>query len=1397
MCTAIMGLVAAFCALLAWFSKKPAQNNSGKSRCPFSRFFKKQDSTSDSALKPDSDSADSAAKRGQGWQERYLGGSKEAEDRFIARAVKDIGKVQNNNRKTAGLSCFARAFHAKIQAGLQSAQLRVASDLPPELALGFLKAGAEYKASVRFSSAAGIVKADSAKDLRGIAVRLELENGEIHDFLATNGSASHARDARQFIEFAKASSGSKVLLLPRLILSVGLFETIRIFATVLKQVKRPVESLATETYFSRSAFAFGDCAVRFQFSPANCSAACLHEKGPDYLRLELIERLKQGPVVFDLQVQFFKNEKSTPIEDGSIEWASPLVTIAQLLIPQQDLSTAEAKEACAEVEALQFNPWNVARGFRPLGSLNRARLAVYKASVALRQGSGRSGSGSSQSHFPKADKSMNDDTSSKGKCPFGFGNKAASPESPALYRPKSSRQGIGALKYVWWNMFYHFFQTLNVWFAPGPNRKVSWDRWPSTLGLLYLMGKIRFNRSNALTDPYDYATNDNREYGKEPEKAKHEIAPDGSWVSDRDNPQMGTPGTRFGSNIPPKKIRPDVENMTPSAREVGKLRWRRLDENGREITVPALILNDLAGGWIQFQFHNFGGNTMRDPVSKCPHLMARDPKENWPGNVAVIDRTTADPTRVTENGRPTPVNEKVVAWIQGQIYGSNESELSGLRSFAGGKFLMDESGRLPEDPAKPGIDLTGFNNNYNPLLSFLHWLFVQEHNAIAEHYAFFHPDWDDEKLFQMARKVNVAQIARIHTIQWTEDLLQHPTLQLGMHADWYGFLGQRLKMYLMRLEHRHSWLKPILKPFKSNDFIWGMPGSKWEHHDGPFQVPKHFRMVYRLHEMVLSEREIVEPGSDRLLERVALADFIHGKTRDLVARYGYETLAWSFVRKSCGALTLHNFPRALTQFENQQDGVLTDLAERDIFRERTDGTGTYNEFRVSLGERPVGSFLELTGGDSELARELEIVYEGDVDAVDAGIGILAEPKPAGFALGFCQFYQFVLNAPRRVKSNRHLTEGFSYEEYAEGMDWVEHGGGMLGAMSRHLPGIRAQMEGVSRAFAPWKDTETFPQRQLDQCLADTGKVVKADLITLGLAALTGIVAVLTGAVSWIVPVGLVGLMALVKFLLTGRRMLAMRYMQVCWKKCYTDKRGFYFGTLSRACESIRRAAHFGSLHAMAVLAVSLGLALFFAAAGHPFVSVLLALVAASALAVRSASRKFVSSAEVLKIALRNRMREGQEKVSVNPGKCALETRRSFNSVVPSQLAARANCDRPVYDIQGEIDMAEFELLFKLYAPGRDHLTAYDFARMVEGLAVMDAKNGRGNCVSRFLQRFSDMRRAHELIYVFADMIVEEDKKLVPAISREMLLAYYAGSAQAQLKREMEQGDRDPSPVVCR
>lgn len=1328
---------------------------------------------------------------GTGWSERYIGGSKAKEADFVETGVHDIHVVQQRNKKSAGAKSHQRAFHAKIHLGVTNAEFVVRDDIPEELRVGFLQPGASYQSSVRLSNASGKIQPDTKKDLQGLACKVDTLDGD-HDFLATNGSVSHARDAYQFLSFAKAMSGSKLLILPRLVWYVGLFETVRMLATVIKQGSRKKQSLATETYFSRAAYAFGDTACMFRFVPSQSTRMSV-PPSDNYLNEDIVARLKEGPVVFDVLVQRFVTEEKTPIEDGGVEWNSALVPVAQLVIPQQVLTTQDAHQMLELVNSMDFNPWNSAEGIRPLGSQNRARKLVYKASVALRKGKVK--------YFRAPlfvrildrllGKEKSDGKAKKSRCPVGRDLAGNDVDGPGVWRPKSSREGIGPVKYVLWNAFYYFLQSINKGLARDPYNKVSWDKWPPVIGLSYLLAKIKFNRSNALTDPYDYAANDTEACTEEP--AGDRMAADGSNVSDLENTQMGATNTRFGSNIPPMKVVPDVENMEPSAREVGMLRWRLLDAKGREITQPAGILNNLSGGWIQFQFHGFGGDTKRDPVSQCPFLVKRAPEDEWPEDVARIDRTSKDHTRVTDNGRPTPINERVQAWIQAQIYGTNDEEQRPLRTLEGGQFRLDADGRLPEDPEKPGIDHTGFNKNYNPVLAFLHWLFVVEHNAIADYLASFHPEWDDEELFARAREVNVGQIARIHTIQWTEDLLQHPTLQLGMHADWYGFLGQRLKMWIMRLCHRYPSVERITRPIRRNDIIWGMPGSSWEHHDGPFQVPKQFRLVYRLHEMVLSETTIVDPETGKTLERLKLLDMIHENTRSVLRDWGEEVLGYSFVRESAGHLKLHNCARALTKFQNQQDGEWTDVIERDVLREREDGTGTYNEFRHSVGEPPVTSFMELTGGDAELAREIEITYRGDINAVDAGIGILAEPKPAGFALSYTQFYQFVLNAPRRVKSNRFLTELYTYAHYQEGMNWIEHSGGMFGVMARHLPGLRSHMEGNNRAFAPWKDPEKFPLRQLDQTHVDTEKVFKADVRTLGLGVLAAGVAVWTGASSlWFALILLLGLVA-APAALAIRRMLAMRFMQLIWKKCYTDKRGFMFGTLSRAEFSIERACHWGRMHSLFVVAMSGLLAVLACANGFTFLSILLAVVGFSGISTWKLSNQFSHNAQVLKIALRNRMRVGQPEVHANGlvGGNDLERRCRFDHETEENLRhSSGDINARIYNPDGTVNMEEFELMYRTYAPGRDHLTGYDFSRMHEGEMIRNG--GTTSIFAWFAELRKHNGRMRNLLYYYADMVVEEDKKLVPAISKGMLLRYFQGLAQAELKREREEGDTDPS-----
>jgi len=310
-----------------------------------------------------------------------------------------------------------------------------------------------------------------------------------------------------------------------------------------------------------------------------------------------------------------------------------------------------------------------------------------------------------------------------------------------------------------------------------------------------------------------------------------------------------------------------------------------------------------------------------------------------------------------------------------------------------------------------------------------------------------------------------------------------------------------------------------------------------------------------------------------------------------------------------------------------------------------------------------------------------------------------------------------------------------------------------------------------------------------------------------------------------------------------------------------------FGTLTRAEQWINRAATFGKFWALAVIAGAgaLGWAVHSA---HPLLALVFAVVALSGIPSFKWSKAFAADASVLKIALRNRMREGQavSEAAHWPGETALQQRYwflkgdgekpvatfsscmraltesglpawtafgttllslvsfgpktqrglteqqkreaglgKFDIYLPNIAQAQSYSSTRVYAPAdnrkgleaGALDMEEFDRMFRLYAPGRDYLAAYDFARMGEGNRLRDAREGRGTTISRWIGRLAGRRRVDQLLLLFADRVVEEDRKLVPAISRDMLLRFYQGAAQYDLMLEHREGDRDPSPVIVR
>ena len=179
-------------------------------------------------------------------------------------------------------------------------------------------------------------------------------------------------------------------------------------------------------------------------------------------------------------------------------------------------------------------------------------------------------------------------------------------------------------------------------------------------------------------------------------------------------------------------------------------------------------------------------------------------------------------------------------------------------------------------------------------------------------------------------------------------------------------------------------------------------------------------------------------ATDEFLQERDLINIAGKHTREVQEQIPMTDIIYSLCTSYPGAMRLHNFPRTLQQFHQQETGELIDLAAIDILRDRERGIPRYNEFRKLIHRPPVKTFEELTG-DSGLAEELRRVYDGDIDRVDVQIGMLAEPLPKGFGFSDTAFRIFILMAGRRLTSDRFFTTDYNTKVYKKvGMTWIEN-----------------------------------------------------------------------------------------------------------------------------------------------------------------------------------------------------------------------------------------------------------------------------------------------------------------------------------------------------------------------
>ena len=571
----------------------------------------------------------------------------------------------------------------------------------------------------------------------------------------------------------------------------------------------------------------------------------------------------------------------------------------------------------------------------------------------------------------------------------------------------------------------------------------------------------------------------------------------------------------------------------------------------------------------------------------------------------------------------TTQNFNTAWWDASQIYGYDRRSASrlprdakdrariGMVSVPGRTAAGDAQGYLPVlaacgsaasetcllKPEWSGQEAAGFPDNWSVGLSFLHNVFAREHNLFVDAFraqqrqtpkadsGLRNPERPSEpvlydqvsadELFEVARLVVSALIAKIHTTEWTPQLLYDRPLAIAMDSNWNGVFGGSpiLKNALSHVVDRFndsdrvSHRTTLYSVFTSGPGIIGTGSRKpgWDianlddvnggvnHFGSPFNFPEEFTAVYRLHALLPDLLEVRRHAGDhnRITAKVPVTATRHAKATDAMRLAGLADWALSMGRQRLGGLYLQNSPRFLQALElpGRLDATPTrkiDVVALDILRDRERGVPRFNEFRRQYGlksltsfddfierrlldKRKAGTLSEAEGralADQErLAATLREVYGthrcddsrsitgaqridvggksqpvtdclgkphgetvDNVEDLDLYVGWHAETtRPHGFAISETQFQVFILNASRRLYSDRFFTSSFRPEFYSKlGLRWVNENGpdGVLmeaGApngskqqvstlkrvLLRTIPELAEELGPVVNAFDPW------------------------------------------------------------------------------------------------------------------------------------------------------------------------------------------------------------------------------------------------------------------------------------------------------------------------------------------
>ena len=249
---------------------------------------------------------------------------------------------------------------------------------------------------------------------------------------------------------------------------------------------------------------------------------------------------------------------------------------------------------------------------------------------------------------------------------------------------------------------------------------------------------------------------------------------------------------------------------------------------------------------------------------------------------------------------------------------------------------------------------------------------------------------------------------------------------------------------------------------------FGVVGGEQEHHAAPFSITEEFASVYRLHPLIPDEYDVRSHRTGALVAEEEFTNIQGRVTRDVIERFGWSDLFYSFGVAHPGAVTLHNHPRALQNL-TRVNGDRVDIGTIDILRDRERGVPRYNDFRDKLRARPReevrGPHATTRSGARRSARSTTATSTPSTSRS----GLLAEKPPKGFGFSDTAFRIFILMASRRLKSDRFFTTDYTPDVYTpRGPGRGSRAARWSTCCCATTPSSAPALEGCENAFAPWR-----------------------------------------------------------------------------------------------------------------------------------------------------------------------------------------------------------------------------------------------------------------------------------------------------------------------------------------